>query len=78
MPFPMLSDRCGINSEKLTYIDKSRGMLIPAVFITDRFGALRYQKIAEEAADLPGAAEILNELLLIELNARNARIYEAD
>ncbi|MBS7644574.1 MAG: redoxin domain-containing protein [Candidatus Bathyarchaeia archaeon] len=67
LPFPLLSDRYGVNSEKYTYIDKSRGTLFPAVFITDRFGALRHQKIAEEATDLPEAVEILSELLLIQV-----------
>ena len=67
LPFPLLSDQSGATTERFTYIDKSKSMPFPAIFITDRFGALRHQKIAEEATDLPSAVEILSGLLLIQI-----------
>ena len=66
LPFPLLSDQSGATTERFTFIDESGNQPLPTVFITDRFGALRYQKIAREATDLPSAGEILNWLLLIE------------
>ncbi|MGB9853764.1 MAG: redoxin domain-containing protein [Candidatus Bathyarchaeales archaeon] len=67
LPFPLLSDRRGATTERFTFIDQSKNMPFPAIFITDRFGALRHQKITEEAADLPSAVEILSGLLLIQI-----------
>uniref|UniRef100_A0A7C2NZC0 Redoxin domain-containing protein n=1 Tax=candidate division WOR-3 bacterium TaxID=2052148 RepID=A0A7C2NZC0_UNCW3 len=67
LPFPLLSDQNGATTARFTYIDKSRNMPFPAILITDRFGALRYQKIAEEATDLPSTVEILSKLLLIQI-----------
>ncbi|MEM2911750.1 MAG: redoxin domain-containing protein [Candidatus Bathyarchaeia archaeon] len=67
LPFPLLSDQSGTTSEMFTFIDNSRNTPFPSVFITDRFGALRYQKIAEEATDLPSASEILSVLGLIQI-----------
>ena len=67
LPFPLLSDQSGTTSEKFTFIDKSKNTPFPSIFITDRFGALRYQKIAEEATCLPSASEILSVLSLIQI-----------
>lgn len=67
LPFPLLSDQSGATSERFTFIDKSKNAPFPSVFITDRFGALRYQKIAEEATGLPSVSEILSMLSLIQI-----------
>jgi peroxiredoxin len=67
IPFPLLCDHSGATTERFTFIDKSKNMPFPTFLITDRFGALRYQKIAQEATDLPDTAEILSWLLLIQL-----------
>jgi len=67
LPFLLLSDSDGKTSERFTFVDNSRNAPFPAVFITDRFGALRYQKMAEEATDLPNTTEILSWLLLIQI-----------
>ncbi|NWF86708.1 redoxin domain-containing protein [Candidatus Bathyarchaeota archaeon] len=64
--FLLLSDLDGETTERFTYVDKARNAPFPSVFITDRFGELRYQKIAREAEDLPGEEEILSWLLLIQ------------
>jgi peroxiredoxin len=66
LPFPLLLDQSGATTESFTFIDKSRSLPFPTVLITDRFGALRYQKITEEAIDLPNAIEILEWLIFIE------------
>lgn len=66
LPFPLLLDQSGATTERFTFIDKSRSLPFPTVLITDRFGALRYQKITEEAIDLPNAIEILRWLIFIE------------
>lgn len=67
LPFPLLSDKNGATSERFTFVDKSKNTLFPAIFVTDRFGALRFQKIAEEATGLPSTSEILSTLSLIQI-----------
>lgn len=67
LSFPLLSDQSGTTSERFTFIDKSRNAPFPTVFITDMFGALRYQKVAEEATGLPSASEIVSMLSLIQI-----------
>jgi len=66
IPFPLLSDGDGEATERFTYKNESETTPLPSIFITDRFGALRYQKIAEEAGDLPNVEEVLSWLLLIQ------------
>lgn len=66
IPFPLLSDLDGETTERFTHIDYAKNAPFPSVFITDRFGELRYQKIATEAESLPGEEEILSWLLLIQ------------
>jgi len=64
--FPLLSDKSLEATEKFTYQDEDRKAPYPSLFITDRFGVLRYQKIVEEADDLLNAEEILSWLLLMQ------------
>jgi len=66
IPFPLLYDSGGEATERFTYIDESRHTPYPSLFITDRFGVLRYQKIVHEADALPHGKEILDWLLLIQ------------
>jgi len=66
IPFPMLSDPSRETTEKYTLIDEGRKAPYPSLFITDRFGVLRYQKIVEEADDLPDGKEVLAWLLLLQ------------
>ncbi|MDQ1279066.1 MAG: hypothetical protein QG670_326, partial [Thermoproteota archaeon] len=67
IPFPLLF---GINKDMIleyTYIDATRGSPFPSIFITDRYGVLRYQKIVREANDLPSTKDILDRLYGIEI-----------
>jgi peroxiredoxin len=66
IPFPMLSDLGREMTEKFTYIHLSRSGPHPSVFITDRYGELRKQEIADESDKLLNEAEILSWLELIE------------
>lgn len=66
IPFLILSDTDGKATEKFTHKDEDRGGPFPSVFIIDRFGALQYQKIAVESAELPDAKEVSSWLLLIQ------------
>ena len=58
--FPMLSDPEKKITKKFTYNDNSKNAPFPSIFITDKYGALWYQKIAKKANQLPSAEEILD------------------
>lgn len=64
--FPCLSDENKEATEKYTHMDAGGKAPFPSVFITDRFGVLRYQQIAGEANELLSSDEILSWLLLIQ------------
>lgn len=64
--FHLLSDETGETTETFTYTDVGKNAPFPSIFITDRFGVLRSQKIASEAHELPDTKEILSWLLLIQ------------
>jgi len=64
IPFPFLSDRTGETTERFTYKDAENKVPLPSIFITDRFGVLRYQEIAFEAHELTDVNDILSWLLL--------------
>jgi len=66
IPFHLLSDEKSEATETFTYTDPENNVPVPSIFITDRFGVLRYQKIASEAHELPDGKEILSWLILIE------------
>ena len=66
LPFPLLSDLDGAATGRFTHVNVARKAPYSSIFISDRFGVLRYQKIAEEAGELPAGKEILDWLLLIE------------
>ena len=66
VPFPLLSDQREEATEKYTYRDEERDAPFPSIFITDRYEALRYQKIAHEADQLQGVDDVLGWLLLIQ------------
>lgn len=65
--FPLLSDVKEKITEKYTHKDKTRNSPYPSIFITDRYGALHYQKIAPEANNLPDGDEVLSWLLGINM-----------
>ena len=65
--FRLLSDTKNGDSAAFTYVDEAKKGLYPSLFITDRFSALRYQKIVEEADRLPPVKEIVDWLELIQL-----------
>ncbi len=50
IPFHLLSDEAGETTERFTYKDVERNVPFPSIFITDRFGVLRYQEIASKPA----------------------------
>lgn len=64
VPFPLLSDPDGKTMVRYTY--KDDGTPLPALFITDRYGALYYQRVAREANDLPPGKEVVSWLFYIE------------
>lgn len=57
--FLLLSDEKGEASRKFTNIDEARKAPYPSVLVTDRYGALRFQRIEAEADALPNAKEVL-------------------
>lgn len=58
--FPLLSDSQKHVTEKFTDIDNSKKAPYPSLFITDRFGALWFQRIVKEADQLLSAQELLD------------------
>ena len=66
MPFHFLSDETGETTVTFTYIDIENNVPLPSIYITDRLGVLRYQKIVSEAHELPDGKEIISWLLLIQ------------
>jgi peroxiredoxin len=66
LPFPLLSDPTGEVVERFTERDEE-GHSSPALYLTDRFGALFASWRVAEADRLPGREKILNTLLFIEL-----------
>lgn len=66
LPYPLLSDPEGRVIEKYTYWRKDTKAALPSVFVTDRYGALYYQFIADETTGLPDLEEILSWLGFIQ------------
>ena len=66
MPFHLLSDETGETTVTFTYTDIKNNVPFPSIFIADRFGVLRYQKIVSEAHELLEGKDILSWLLLIQ------------
>ncbi len=64
--FPMLSDENGEVINKYTYKDDSGKYPMPSIFITDRFGALYYQTIAQDESELPDKNALLDWVDFIE------------
>ena len=64
--FPLLSDVKDRDSAQFTYVDEVKQALYPSLFITDRFSA-HYQKIVDEADELPPVKEIVYWLGLIQI-----------
>jgi len=64
--FHLLSDKTGEITEAFTCKDTARTAPCPSIFVADRFGVLRYQKLGSEADELPSKEEILSWLLLIQ------------
>ncbi len=65
LPFPVLSDEQG--QVRRVYLESQASRLIGGIFVTDRFGALRAQILAQGEADLPNQQTILDWLNLIEM-----------
>ena len=66
MPFHLLSNETRETTVTFTYIDIENNVPLPSIYITDRLGVLRYQKIVSEAHELPDGKEIISWLLLIQ------------
>lgn len=64
--FPILSDKNGEVINKYTYSNDSGKYSMPSIFITDRFGALYFQQIAEDEKELPSIKEVLDWINFIE------------
>lgn len=65
LPFPVMSDDGG-QVGKVYLEGFAQENPVGAIFITDRFGALRAEMVARTGADLPNQASILDWLNLIE------------
>jgi len=66
LPFPLLSYPAGRVIEKYTYWQGDNRTPSPSVFVTNRFGTLFFQQIAEEITGLLQGEEILKWLLFIQ------------
>lgn len=66
LPYPLLSDPEGRVIEKYTYRRKAHEAALPSVFVTDRYGTLYHQFIANEITELPDLEEILSWLDFIQ------------
>lgn len=66
IPCHLLSDKKAESIKQFTYSDPARKATYPPIFITDRFGMLRFQQINLEAHSLAGTDEILSWLILIQ------------
>ncbi len=65
LPFSVLSDEQGQVGR--VYLGDQAGGLVGGIFVTDRFGALRTQVLAQGENDLPNQETILDWLNLIEM-----------
>ncbi|MEM3404426.1 MAG: redoxin domain-containing protein [Nitrososphaeria archaeon] len=74
-PFPILIDEVGDFAKKFTYIDGERGGLF-FIFVTDRYGAVRFQEIVEEANYLPNVNDAIDWLILIQSECLNVHLSE--
>jgi peroxiredoxin Q/BCP len=66
LPYPLLADPEGRVIEKYTYWRKDTEATLPSVFVTDRYGTLYHQLIADEITGLPDLKEILSWLGFIQ------------
>lgn len=66
LPYPLLSDPEGRVIEKYTFWRKDAKAALPSVFVTDRYGTLYHQLIADETTGLPDLKEILSWLQFIQ------------
>lgn len=75
LPFPVLSDEAGEVTG--AYLGSGAGQgPIGAVYVTDRFGALRTQWIAQSEGELPAQQSILDWLGLIETECPECGVGE--
>lgn len=65
--FPVLADAAGATAATYTHVDPSTGKPRPSIFLTDRYGALEGEWVAEREEDLPDQDELLANLQLLEL-----------
>ena len=77
LPFPLLSDENGEVAR--VYLGSHAGeYLVGGVFVTDRFGALRYHKVARGEEELPAQQTILDWLALIETECPECGVGEPE
>jgi peroxiredoxin len=62
LPFPLLADPQGTVLARYTYWDVQAHVALPGLVLTNRFGALYTQWIAEREAELPQIAVLLEDL----------------
>jgi peroxiredoxin Q/BCP len=66
LPYPLLSDPEGRAIEAYTYWGVSRRTALPSIFVTDRYGTLHYQCIADEVTRIPNPEEVLSWIEFIQ------------
>lgn len=67
LPFPLLSDTEGKFLNQVTYPEPETGRPSPALFITDRYGAVYDQWVVPSHDRLPAQTDILTTLGFIEM-----------
>jgi len=60
--FPLLSDPDSAVAKAYGVYDAPHGIALPAVFVIDREGAIRWRQVGESIADRPTAEAVLEQL----------------
>ena len=66
LPYPLLSDPEGRVIEAYTYWGVDRRAALPSIFVTDRYGTLHSQCIADEMTRIPDPEEVLSWIEFIQ------------
>ncbi len=59
LPFPLLSDSDGEVSRRYGVWDEPDSIAVPAIFVIDPRGRLRWSYVGQDFADRPGDDELL-------------------
>lgn len=65
LPYPLLADPKGAVIARYTYWDEATKTPVPSIVLADRYNALYQQWVAEQEANLPSIAELVESLQYI-------------